>query len=57
MGDKEKRAGWGRSDRSYWARPEHVSDKIEGDFESQDRVRLSPELVEEIRGDAESDDE
>ena len=57
MSNEDKRAGWERSDRSYWARPEHISDKIEGDYESQDRVRLSPELVDEIREGADSEED
>ena len=43
-----------RSDGSYWARPEHL-EQIEGDYPSQDRVRLDPKLVEEIREDERDD--
>jgi hypothetical protein len=50
--DTPKNPGWERSDGSVWARPEHVSE-IKGPRESQDRVRLSPELVKHIRHDEE----
>jgi hypothetical protein len=54
MAGDGRRAGWDRSDGSYWARPEHL-EQIEGDYPSQDRVRLDPKLVEEIREDERDD--
>ena len=48
MTDEPKNPGWNRDDGGYWARPQHVH-PIEGDYPSQDRQALDPEVVQHIR--------
>jgi hypothetical protein len=43
----DPKPGWNKGE-GYWARPEHVHE-IKGDYPSQDRVALDPEVVRHIR--------
>lgn len=43
----DQNPGWSRGD-TYWARPEHVR-LVEGDYPSQDRYVLDPEVTRDIR--------